>query len=78
MCSGFRCSSPLNEIPGKKKSLKLLFLLLQLWDTQQPDSITTQVCRNGVNLVVTMAMQLAFYLISTFVTTDSAVCVYGS
>ena len=48
----------------KNKEFKVFFLLLQLLDAQQPDSITTQVV-------------MAFYLIPTFVTTDSTVCVYG-
>ena len=40
----------LNEIPKKKKKefevCFFLCVLLQLLDAQQPDSITTQVCRN--------------------------------
>ena len=65
--------------PKKRESLKFLLLLLQHLDAQQLDFITTQVSRNDVNLVVTVATLLTFYLMPTFVTTDNAVvCVVGS
>ena len=54
------------------KKVHSCFLLLQLLDVQQSDSITTQVCRsvgyysNPINI-----------LMPTFVTTDSVFCVYG-
>ena len=64
----------LNEIPPKRVQ-SLFFLLLQLLDAQQPDSITTQVCRNDlINPMVTITMLSSFYLMPTLVTTASAVC----
>ena len=66
--------SHLMKFPQKEFKV-ILLLLLQLLDAQQPDSITTQVCRNDlINPMVTITMLSAFYLMPTLVTTDSAVC----
>ena len=67
--------SHLNEIT--KKEFKVFFCYCNSWMLSNLIPLLPKYAEM-INQVVTMTIQLAFYLIPTFVTTDSAVCMYGS
>ena len=64
-----------HEIP--EKEFNFFLLLLQLLDAQQPDSITTQVCRKISKSGGYHGKEISIYLMPTFVTVQF-VCVVAS